>query len=340
MLGIMYIGVLSELTLASATVFSAWHKQLKGVAGASAGAIVAFLVAAGVQPKEMEVFLGDTPLGSVSASATSSSVADMLQRGAVCDPGQLDTVLQELVRRVLHTPGWNPTLADLATRGGPDLVVVVTNAITGVVDFWKASSHPTVPVWFALRASASVPGLFPAAVWEGVPYLDGGVTCNLPCHLFPARQTLSLFVHMGGPEDLHLAAAPPAMHPKPDNDTTADALAESLMQVVRKGGRMVQWYMCAAQLGPLRASVDRIARCVPCVPVCASALLGPTGAFSFDADAKARDALMQDGARSVHAVVARDVLLLAYVLLLLRGVVVVRRARQGGRGGPRTGGAL
>lgn len=306
MFGVMYIGALKALAGADDTTYGHWYRNLRGVAGTSAGSIMAFLVASGVRPDSMCALLSATDLSAVGASAATSTVAQMLHRGSVCLDADLNALLQGLVARVLDLGAAEAaalTLADFAARGLPDLCIVVTNATTGAVDFWKASTHPRVPVWLALRASCCVPGLFPAVHWEGVPYIDGGVTCNLPCHLFPPRQTLALFVHMGGPgsamDDAGGASGGPS---------GVDLISCTLKRCCR----MVQWYMCAAQLGALRCSVDRLARCIPCV-----SSNSRTSAFSFDAGPAVLEQLLQDGADAVQAVVVRDMVLFTFVLLAL-----------------------
>lgn len=323
MLGVMYIGALKELCGGKDATFMDWVSQLKGVSGTSAGSLIAFLVSAGVLPCSMQDIIQDTDLGRVSASATSATLGDMMQRGALCAEQDLNFLLQELVSRVLDLSldqARTLTLEDYAQGRlwasvpgprRPDLCIVVTNARTGMVDFWRASTRPTVPLWLALRASASVPGLFPAVVWEGIPYIDGGVTCNLPCHLYPAHSTLSMFVHMGGSDTTAGGAAGGAAAAG-----GADML-QGMAQGLRCLYRTVQWYMCAAQLGSLRGNVVRVARAVPCVPLIAGPLLGSAGAFSFDAGDDAMTALVQDGARSVQAVVVRDIAFMAFLIFMI-----------------------
>lgn len=296
MLGTMYIGVLQALCDGDPARYAAWHKRLLRVAGTSAGAILALLVCAGMSPWEMQRLLLTVNLGAIMSDARVSSISAMLLRGAVCNGDNLDAVLRTIVTAACGT-------ADVTLNQLPvPLVVAVTNAVTGSIEFWDGATRPHVPVWLALRASACVPGLFPAVVVDGVPYYDGGITCNLPCHLFPPRETLTLMVHIGG---LHFGGG---------NGSDASAPGDVFnlaLDALGRAFRIVQWYMCAAQLGPLRAHVDFAKRCVPCVALNSSAGLGPTGAFAFEASAATLQALVEDGQRSVHAVIVRDLCVIA-----------------------------
>jgi hypothetical protein len=70
---------------------------------------------------------------------------------------------------------------------------------------------------------------------------------------------------------------------------------------------MVQLYMCAAQLGPLRGNPVYMLKCVPCRALTS---LGAAGAFAFQGGAATMLALMRDGAVNARAIIVRDALLL------------------------------
>lgn len=339
MLGAMYIGVLQELCGDNRMVYDTWRGRLKGVAGTSAGAIVAFMLAAGASPWTMQDLLATYNLGAIVQDAKTCAAQDMLLQGGLCSGKALDDLLQHLVGSATGNP--HITLGELQRRPkAVSLAVAVTNAATGAVGFLTAESHVDVPVWRALRASASVPGLFPAVVLpDGSAYHDGGVTCNLPCHLFPPRHTLTLMVHVGAgtpsgaspwssPSPAPGAAASAAA-PAPTSPTPAGALGiaevmDMLMVVASRALRIVQWYMCASQVGPMRSCPVLGIRCVPCVAVTASDVLGPTGAFAFQAGTAATSALVADGKRCVRSVIARDNL-----LVLACNAAVRARATRG-----------
>jgi predicted acylesterase/phospholipase RssA len=314
MLACMYIGVLQELTGHDDTVFAAWAAQLKGVAGTSAGAILAFLIAAGTTTSAMCAMMAGCNVTAIAEEAKGITGPRLAAWGAVTSGAAIDALLLDIVQRALGLPSRKAaravTLADFqgegragAGAGGgtgasrPLLTVVVTNADDGVVEYWSAATRPEVPLWLALRASVAVPGLFPEVVHDGVRYQDGGITCNLPCFLYPAAETLSLFVHVGG-----CAAEKPA----PDGDS--QDLAAMIYTGSMRALKMVQLYMCAAQLGPLRGNPLLVCNAVPCRSLTS---LGLAGAFAFHGGADTMQALAADGVNNARSIILRDALVLA-----------------------------
>jgi predicted acylesterase/phospholipase RssA len=399
MFGAMYIGALQALSASDEARYREWARRLQGCAGTSAGAILAFLVAAGLDPWTMKGLLDDFDIGSIVHDVRAPVLREVLARGGLSSGLALDQLLRNIVRAAVGqediTLGSFGIQRQLATGIQPAtcLIITVTNAHSGAVEFWSPTSKPDVPLWHALRASASVPGLFPAYILDGVPYHDGGVTCNVPCHLFPAQETLTLMVHMGsmnsGAPEVSSAdlpdlidhkktskkkgkaedhrykegssttttttptrtVIPPVTHVAPKNtglgqheevvgsqvvsqvgsqvknaggglsdllgsgpsDPFSSDLA-TLLQLVQgaatRAVRIVQWYMCASQLGPMRACPVRAFRCIPCVPIGSSAQLGQGGAFAFDKGKESSDLLVQDGIKSVAGVMACNIFLL------------------------------
>lgn len=317
MLACMYIGVLQELTGHDDAVFAAWAAQLKGVAGTSAGAILAFLIAAGTTTSAMCAMMAGCNVTAIAEEAKGITGSRLAAWGAVTSGAAIDALLLDIVQRALGLPSRKAaqavTLADFqgeacgkgrsgastgtGTPSRPLLTVVVTNADDGVVEYWSAATRPAVPLWLALRASVAVPGLFPEVVHDGVRYQDGGITCNLPCFLYPAAETLSLFVHVGG-----CAAEKPA----------ADGDSQDLGAMIYTGSmralKMVQLYMCAAQLGPLRGNPLLVCNAVPCRSLTS---LGLAGAFAFHGGADTMQALAADGVNNARSIILRDALVLA-----------------------------
>lgn len=374
MLGTMYIGALQALCGHDPARYRAWAGRLRHSAGTSAGAILAFLVAAGVDPWTMKDLLDRHDVGGVLGDVRTPDASQIFARGSLSSGSTLDTLLKRVVAEVMGGDQ-GCTLAQFAAQRSVGLVITVTNAATGAAEFWTASSQPAVPVWVALRASAAVPGLFPAVRWRGTRFHDGGITCNVPCHLFPPATTLVLMVHVGpapcsAPADaadadadadyadagaqvadagagagagarpcadaeagparidgvdvaagarVRLKEVPASVRPRPSlSCLTPEAIAQQLTTAASTALRIVQWYMCAAQLGPMRAMPALVDHCVPCVPVTSAAILGRTGAFAFDAAPQAAEALLNDGAHSVVGVLGRTVLLAVLLCMALK----------------------
>jgi predicted acylesterase/phospholipase RssA len=313
MLGAMFIGALQALCGQDPDRYARWVRRLRGAAGTSAGAILAFLVVAGVDPWDMKALMDRHNVGAVLGDVKTPQLQEVIARGSLSSGAALDALLQGLVGDVVG----DPAALTLGAWAKPELVITVTNAVTGIAEFWSAATQPDVPVWVALRASASVPGLFPVVHWRGTPYHDGGVTCNLPCHLFDPRLTLTLMVHVG-PAPTCAPSPSTASVQTPSSSLDPATLVQHLAATATTTLRIVQWYMCAAQLGPMRSVPALTLRCVPCMPLQSAALLGRSGAFAFEAVASAGDTLLADGAACVRGALARIVCIGSLVFLLLK----------------------
>ncbi|KAL8563991.1 hypothetical protein ACOMHN_025322 [Nucella lapillus] len=162
--------------------------KVKRFSGASAGAMVAGLLAVGYNSYEIEQFLSDR--------------IDHIFLDASC--GYL-SLLPNLVRSF----GWNPgrriydwfgdklkektgdadfTFHQLYQKKGTILCIIVTNLSQMTTEYCHPKTTPDMPIRMALRMSMAIPGLFSAMKYKrlGVEdvYVDGGVLCNYPVHCF------------------------------------------------------------------------------------------------------------------------------------------------------------
>lgn len=292
MYGIMYIGALLELCNYDRAAYAAWLARLTDVAGTSAGALIGFLIAAGVDPWVMRDLVHRCNLGRIVHGLLDLEPEDIARQWALSSGRQMDNALQEVVAAV--TGRVDITMRELYARHKRSFTVVACNDTRGVTEYWTHVNQPDLPVWRALRCSASVPGLFPGCALNGDTLYDGGVTCNLPCHLFPPEQTLTLLVH---------------------SDFTRDSTAatSSFGSFVH---RQFLLYSSAAQLGPMRACPQVAMNAVPCA-VQARTDTGKLGQFCFNASPKLIDDLIADGATCARSVLARDLAIVAGTWLLL-----------------------
>lgn len=278
--GVMYIGALMELCGYSRTQYAAWASKLRGVAGTSVGSVIGIMLAAGLDPWDMRSIVRQSGLARVMDSVLDIPLEEMQKRCAVGSGARVDDVARDLVRTVTGNP--ETTFEQFYAKTRREFVVTVTNGKSSTAEFWSYKNKPDMPLWQAIRCSTSVPGIFPPYDIDGVLFFDGGVTCNLPCHLYTPAQTLSLFTH--------------GAFKQPSYTKITDMMLHGL-----------QMYMSAAQLGPMRMSCKLAARGIPCVTHQSNTgILGP---FAFDATPAMFDDLIVDGARCVRGVMFRDVLL-------------------------------
>lgn len=198
--GVAYIGALEEM-----------HKSkhwFAAVAGASAGALTAALIAAGYSPQEMRqetmrLLSSLRPASSVDRAIARLPILKKLTR---FDASGLEDRLEQLFRVARGLPdnvqaGETPTtFAQLRESGsGIRLYVVAMDATAGPPIVFSAESTPELSVATAVVASCTIPGVFterflavtpgaldPFHIDSTLPHriLDGGIWANFPSFVF------------------------------------------------------------------------------------------------------------------------------------------------------------
>jgi len=176
--GIAYAGALAALERRAELC------AVQGIAGASAGAFTAMLVAIGCDA---------AAIARIATGTDDAALEDHF------DPLRLAThygiyrgeALHEWIAGAFATTGLDQRLsfAALAAATGRDLRVFATDLTQRTAREFSARATPRVPVVDAVRASMSIPLMFPA--WRfaaGEPddhlYVDGGVVMNYPIAAF------------------------------------------------------------------------------------------------------------------------------------------------------------
>ena len=176
--GVAYIGainVLSETNLL---------EGIEQVAGNSAGAITAGLVALGYTAKEIEKIVFEMDFASFEDDKNYRRVKS--EYGLYAGDVFLEWMTDLVVRKGLDAKA---TFADLHQNGYRTLKVYATDLYTQSLQEFSYEKTPTAIVAEAIRASMSIPLFFKA--WQfsnGQPndhlYVDGGVLLNYPIHAF------------------------------------------------------------------------------------------------------------------------------------------------------------
>lgn len=189
--GIAYVGVLDALERAGVLA------GVTHVAGTSAGAITAALVACGATAGDLSDALTHTSFRSFADGRGGFvvDVARVLERGYGVHPGvAIETWLQQhvgaLTERLTGDARPGLTLGELgalaAARGAPfrALYVVSTNLCEQRAQVLSADTTPSLPVWRAVRMSMSIPFFFASVEQDGAFWADGAVSWNYPIDLF------------------------------------------------------------------------------------------------------------------------------------------------------------
>ena len=190
--GVAYAGALRA--------FSESGYWFGSVAGASAGAITATLIAAGLTPDEIETqvpialsqLAGSVPmrLFSLVRGSTSSLFDSEKLRG------WLEVVLNQECRNHHVIPNGAVSFDDLFAATGVELYVVAMDLASGTPVVFSKRTTPWVEVSSAVTSSCAIPGAFPPGrvvfnhphLGAGVHQLvDGGTFANYPTFVFKDR---------------------------------------------------------------------------------------------------------------------------------------------------------
>ncbi|MGI4751896.1 MAG: patatin-like phospholipase family protein [Janthinobacterium lividum] len=164
---------------------------IKRVAGTSAGAITACLVAIGYTPEEIKQHVFDMDFRKFEDGW------DPLRLPAKYGLYKGDTFLEwikGLIKKKVHI-STNATFGNLREQGLKDLYVYATDLNIFDIKQFSADDTPNVVVAEAVRASMSIPLFFKA--WKFTSnnpdnhvYVDGGVVLNYPLNVFDTVTTI------------------------------------------------------------------------------------------------------------------------------------------------------
>lgn len=166
------------------------------VAGTSAGAINATLLALGYTPAEVSGIVANTDFSRFADSGIFVAGVTRLLRYYGWNKGD---AFKEFISGKIENKTGNPdfTFADLqeAVRskntGFRSLYVVATNLTQQRFDVFSHETTPDQPVADAVRMSMSIPLYFKTVNRDGNIMADGGVTYNYPVNLFDHEKYLS-----------------------------------------------------------------------------------------------------------------------------------------------------
>jgi NTE family protein len=167
---------------------------VRNVAGTSAGALTAAILAAGADAAELRHSVVRTSFGRFldgDFGLVGSLVRLVWEHGM--HPG---LAFSAILRHELHRLCGHAeiTLGEIARRADSGhghyrrLSVVSSNVTRQRIEVLSAETQPELPVWKAVRMSVSIPLIFVPVRHEGSVYVDGGVGWDYPIELFDARQ--------------------------------------------------------------------------------------------------------------------------------------------------------
>lgn len=270
--GVAYVGALEAL--AEAGVLA----QVRAVAGTSAGAITAALVALGQTPAQLRATMLDLDFAKFEDGGLEGPWR-VVEHFGWYRGDAFKQWMEAIVKDRLGSA--DATFADLAEHGGPDLHVVATELSNQLPQIFSNTSTPDVAIADAVRMSMSIPLFFAAVQTDGRTYVDGGVVWNYPIEIFDADDP--------DPLTLGLRLEAPIAKPPPPVDV------DDLLVYVK----VLYESMIAVQADFYRRSPADVARTV---------VIDDLGILSTDfAITQAQKlALIDNGARATRAFLARQ----------------------------------
>jgi NTE family protein len=188
--GIAYVGALQVLQAQDLM------RTVKNVAGTSASAITAALVALGATAEELHSILGSTDFASFmdgKGEFHGDTVRLVTDYGIYKGDEFEQWCRQQIGILTARATGQAQphitfrqlsTLADKEPARFRELYVVTTNLTRQTPEVFSAQTRPDVPLWQAVRLSMSVPLFFEAFQFNRDVYADGGISWNYPIDLF------------------------------------------------------------------------------------------------------------------------------------------------------------
>ncbi|XP_069121516.1 uncharacterized protein YqhO-like [Argopecten irradians] len=169
------------------------YPQIKRVAGTSAGAITAALIAAGYDSYEIEKFMkNDISMNLMLDGSFPWRIAAYIPRlisgYGLSGASQFNQWMGEKLKEKAGSA--DVTFDQLYKISGKELCIVVTNVNNMVEEYCHPKTTPDMPVRLAVRMSMSIPGLFQIVTYKSAfhlssdTYVDGGILCNYPIHCF------------------------------------------------------------------------------------------------------------------------------------------------------------
>lgn len=181
--GIAYGGALDQLYRMNL------YSAVQNVAGSSAGAITACLLALGVKPYSLTEKL--TSMDYSRFQDNSFGIFRDTFRILTNYGWNKGDIFEEWIQETIIESGCDKdiTLKQLQDKEiGPTLHVTASNLTTGTSTIFNYKTHPDIKVSDAVRASMAYPLFFTPLKLNGCYYVDGGLLNNFPIKLFSDQE--------------------------------------------------------------------------------------------------------------------------------------------------------
>jgi len=186
--GISFAGAIEELHKLSIIYSDSNKFKLKGIAGASAGSIVASLLAVGYDPNELITELSSIDFARIANDGLGyiGEGLDFLEKWGMCPGNYIMELLGQLISKKKGNPDYS--IEDLYNETGIKLVIVTTNTSYSRSEYLypgnPITAYSKIPIRLAVRLSIGIPFLFEPYFYNDCYFADGGILDNYPIHVF------------------------------------------------------------------------------------------------------------------------------------------------------------
>jgi NTE family protein len=158
-------------------------KNIKRVAGTSAGSIAALLIALKYTPDQIDKIFSQLDFNNfIDSNLITLRLFRLLFKTGIQSGNNLSKWIQ--CKIVYKTKNPDITFKELYEYSKMELVIVAINFNTECVEYFSHKTSPDMPVWLAVRASASLPTFFEIVEYNQQSYIDGGILANFPIWVF------------------------------------------------------------------------------------------------------------------------------------------------------------
>lgn len=169
--------------------------NIKRVAGSSAGALAATMIAIGFDAEEFSNNMMTTDFNSFLDANTGcfsaiKNAVRMFKHYAWHRGDKLEQAIGQLLQK--YSGNYDLTFADVYQKYGKVLVVTATDVRTARTIYFHHLSYPNIKVRTAVRASMGMPLYFPPIELDGMLLVDGGILNNYPIWIFENDTPLPL----------------------------------------------------------------------------------------------------------------------------------------------------
>lgn len=160
----VYCGALEALESAS-------HLPVKCIAGTSGGALIGAYLARGYTPGRLKAWIKELDITSLMDYYWPKGIGLILPGHSLAKGKSIEGVLQNTL--------------DVKFKDLPiPLYIFAADLYYKDTVMFSKETTPEEKVSFAVRASISIPGLFPPVSYKGYQLVDGGIMNNFPIDLF------------------------------------------------------------------------------------------------------------------------------------------------------------